>query len=95
MDAAPPSSQDRLRAAIDALPMLDEGALPLDDSCPICLLPFKYILHPDSSSARPTPEPDLPLNPDAIFVGPSGAGAEASRGVTKVVSCGHLFCRRE
>lgn len=93
MDAAALlSGHERMRAAIDKLPTLSEDELPLDDACPICLLPFKLILHPDAASHHPTPEPDLGIDPGVVVIGSSSV---SEPGVTRVDGCSHLFCRRE
>jgi hypothetical protein len=39
-----PSVSDRLRIAIDSLPVLGEKDIPLEESCPICLVSFSSIM---------------------------------------------------
>ncbi|KAI0751562.1 hypothetical protein C8Q80DRAFT_1157952 [Daedaleopsis nitida] len=71
------SVQERIQLAIDRLPALTKDDIPLDDSCPICINPFDAIL---DGKAR------------------EGLGEEAPQddelaGVTKLVGCGHVFCK--
>lgn len=83
------SSREKIREALAALPVLGKDALAgvdLEEPCPICLVPLSTIL----SSA------------DAAAAGKDGDGEEeaeneeaALAGVTKLVGCGHIFCRRE
>jgi hypothetical protein len=66
------SPQDRIEAFLQSLPVLDKDSdLVLEDSCPICLMPFSSIFTEDCSA-----EPEI-------------------AGVTKLIGCGHIFCRRE
>jgi hypothetical protein len=39
-----PSVSDRLRIAMDSLPVLGEKEIPLEESCPICLVSFSSII---------------------------------------------------
>jgi len=58
---------DTIQFTINNLPKLTELAVPLDDSCPICLMSFASIFCEKGQD----------------------------EGVTKLVGCGHLFCRKE
>ena len=71
--------QHRIAATIAALPSLTHQDVPLDDSCPICLVPFVQILQ----------GLDHAESPDAAVEEPSACG------ITKLPGCGHLFCRKE
>ena len=71
------SVQERIQLAISRLPALSKDEIPLDDSCPICINPFEAIL---DGKAR------------------EGLGEESPQddelaGVTKLVGCGHIFCK--
>ncbi|KAI0723108.1 hypothetical protein C8Q76DRAFT_721605 [Earliella scabrosa] len=71
------SVQERIQLAISRLPVLSKDEIPLDDSCPICINPFEAIL---DGKAR------------------EGLGEESPQddelaGVTKLVGCGHIFCK--
>jgi len=70
--AALMSPQDRIEIFLESLPVLNKDSdVVLEDSCPICLMPFSSIFAEDCSA-----EPEL-------------------AGVTKLMGCGHIFCRRE
>ncbi|KAG0709578.1 hypothetical protein DFH29DRAFT_884765 [Suillus ampliporus] len=62
----------RVKDALDDLPVLNASAIPKDESCAICLTPF-----------------------DAILAGEMPQEGEIEDGVTKVMGCGHLFCRKD
>ncbi|OJA17022.1 hypothetical protein AZE42_00609 [Rhizopogon vesiculosus] len=62
----------RVKDALDDLPVLHAASVPKDESCAICLTPF-----------------------DAILAGEVPQQGETEDGVTKVVACGHLFCRKD
>jgi len=62
----------RVKDALDDLPVLHASTVPKDECCAICLTPF-----------------------DAILAGEVPQEGEIGEGVTKVVGCGHLFCRKE
>jgi hypothetical protein len=87
------SEDERVRLAIQALPSLSVDLLPsMDDSCPICLLSFKTILSGERSRSHSV---ELePLDADAIIIGGTPF-PEEHLGVTKLLGCGHLFCKRE
>jgi hypothetical protein len=52
------SISDRLCAALDSLPSLSEKDVPLNDACPICLIPFGTILkNQDAVVVRTEGEP--------------------------------------
>jgi len=66
------TTQDSIQIAIDSLPTLPEDSVPLDDTCPICLMSFASIFC------------ETAVGTDMVF-----------GGVTKLVGCGHLFCRKD
>ncbi|KAI0326682.1 hypothetical protein GY45DRAFT_1328644 [Cubamyces sp. BRFM 1775] len=70
--------QERVQLAISRLPHLSKGEIPLQESCPICLTPFDTILENEAAG-------------DASEGVPLEQGEKA--GVTKLVACGHIFCR--
>ena len=70
--------QERVQLAISRLPHLSKGEIPLQESCPICLTPFDTIL--ENVAAEDASE-GVPLEQDE------------KAGVTKLVACGHIFCR--
>jgi hypothetical protein len=74
------SPHDRICHLISSLPILTTDKVPLDDSCPICLISFNVILGEEQGLECLAQE---------------GGGNEiANQGVTKL-GCGHLFCRKE
>ena len=70
--------QERIQLAISRLPALTKEQIPVDDSCPICLNPFDAIL---DGKAREELEADPTPDSDDLA------------GVTKLVGCGHVFCK--
>lgn len=74
------TTEDRVRLAIDKLPSLTADVVNLEDSCAICLTGFASILS-DEAELKGLDQYDEEL------------GFEA--GITKLVGCGHLFCRKE
>ncbi|KAH9927211.1 uncharacterized protein BXZ73DRAFT_102797 [Epithele typhae] len=71
------SAQERVQLAISKLPVLTKQDIPTGDSCPICLNPLDALIE-DRDQGKLTTTP----------------GEEASEvGVTKLVGCGHIFCR--
>lgn len=71
------SVQERIQLAIQRLPVLTKDEIPQDDSCPICINTFEAIM---DGKAR------------------EGLGEESPKddelaGVTKLVGCGHIFCK--
>ncbi|KAL7282266.1 hypothetical protein ACG7TL_003735 [Trametes sanguinea] len=71
------SMEERIQLAISRLPRLTKDAVPIDDSCPICLNPFDAILQPKAEEATAEEPPEM----------------DELAGVTKLVDCGHIFCR--
>ena len=71
------TAQERIQLAISRLPALTKADIPAEDSCPICLNPFDAIL--DGKTREE--------------LGEGGADPDESIGVTKLVGCGHLFCK--
>lgn len=73
------SVSDRVNQFTRDLPVLSKDQIPLEDNCPICLVPFLEILN--------TPQDSKPNS--------SSTSLEDDAGVTKLEGCGHIFCRRE
>lgn len=73
VEATSLSPQARMEMFLLSLPALnkDSSDIALEDSCPICLIPFTSIFAEDCNA-----EPEM-------------------AGVTKLMGCGHIFCRRE
>ena len=86
------SSRERIKEALAALPVLHKDALAgvdLEEPCPICLVPLSNILAAADAAAAGAAEKE---EDDAE----EGENEEAAlAGVTKLVGCGHIFCRRE
>jgi hypothetical protein len=76
----PITTLDRIRFTIDQLPTLTAKDVQLDDSCAICLTGFASIL-----SNEVEVEASTELDADT----------EVQLGITRLVGCGHLFCRKE
>ncbi|TFK55472.1 hypothetical protein OE88DRAFT_1651796 [Heliocybe sulcata] len=73
---------ERARAMVGKLPDLKRDTVPLDECCPICLLNFGSFYEEQAIAVTEAKEADIE----------EGA---AGKGVTKLVGCGHLFCRKE
>jgi hypothetical protein len=73
-----PTAEDGIRTVLASLPVLSKDDVPLDDSCPICLIPFQSVLDEKAGEA-----------------GCESVDAGCDSGVTKLVGCGHIFCRKE
>ncbi|KAL1937733.1 hypothetical protein VTO73DRAFT_12886 [Trametes versicolor] len=71
------SIQERIQLAISRLPTLTHVDIPLNDSCPICLSAFDAILEGKAVEGARGETPD----------------SDELAGVTKLVACGHIFCR--
>jgi len=67
-------TQERIKQMLASLPVLRKEELDLEESCPICLVPFGVVFE----------EEELEQNEE----GQTG-------GVTKLVECRHIFCRKE
>ena len=70
--------QERIQLAISRLPALTKADIPSEESCPICLNPFNDILN-DMAPPDSTADP--------------GVKMDDMEGVTKLVGCGHIFCK--
>ena len=77
----PFTAEQLIARAIESLPTLNAERVPLDDSCPICLLPFASIL--DGSAQN-----------EGLLHGITPKPIELA-GVTQLAGCGHVFCRAE
>ena len=76
----PPTTLDRIRFTISQLPTLNAKEVELDDSCAICLSGFASILS-DEAEVKQSNDFD--------------SDTEIELGITRLVGCGHLFCRKE
>ncbi|KJA30032.1 hypothetical protein HYPSUDRAFT_32081 [Hypholoma sublateritium FD-334 SS-4] len=84
------SSREKIREALAALPVLGKDALAdvdLEEPCPICLVSLSSILASADAAAAAAE------NEEGGNEGESEDTALA--GVTKLVGCGHIFCRRD
>ncbi|KAH9900036.1 hypothetical protein C8Q73DRAFT_681852 [Cubamyces lactineus] len=70
--------QERVQLAISRLPILQKDEIPSEESCPICLIPFEAILENNATEGASEGEP---------------VERDETAGVTKLVACGHIFCR--
>jgi len=75
------SPHDQIKILLASLPVLRKDAVDLEEPCPICLMPFSSVFADEAHAG---------LNPAE-----SKKEEEALGGVTKLVACGHIFCRRE
>jgi hypothetical protein len=75
-EATEVSVSDRVRLVINSLPVLTSDDVPLNETCPICLVSFGSIL-------KECAEYNL------------DEGGSLLGGVTKLLGCGHVFCRNE
>ena len=71
------SVQERIQLAISRLPVLAKEEIPLDDSCPICINSFEAVLEGKVHEG----------------LGEALLELDELAGVTKLVGCGHIFCR--
>jgi len=78
--SVPITTQDRIRLFIDQLPTLTPKEVQPDDSCAICLTGFSSIL---AAATEMRASNDFDTD------------AEIELGITRLVGCGHLFCRKE
>jgi hypothetical protein len=78
--SVPITTQDRIRVFIDQLPTLTPKEVQPDDSCAICLTGFSSILA-EATEMKAADDFDADI------------GVEL--GITRLVGCGHLFCRKE
>jgi len=76
----PITTQDRIRLFVLQLPTLTPKDVHPDDSCAICLTGFSSIF---------AHEAELKASDDF------DVDAEVESGITRLVGCGHLFCRKE
>lgn len=77
----PLTTEERISRAIAKLPVLSAKDVPLEDSCPICLMQFSAIL--DGLAQNEGSLVGVTPNPVKLC------------GVTKLDGCGHIFCRVE
>lgn len=73
------TTQELIRRAISDLPILSATDIPLDDSCAICLTGFDTVLSEEAEMNASTQREEEMIH----------------YGVTKLVDCGHMFCRKE
>jgi len=72
--------QQRIKLVLDALPVLGKDNVDIDEPCPICLMPLSAVFAEGEEILAKRGE---------------GDEEECITGVTKLVGCGHVFCRRE
>ncbi len=75
----PLTVEQRIRRAVEKLPTLSPDHVPLQDSCPICLMTFSSIVDGSAQNEGSLAE---------------SSHVQLS-GVTKLEGCGHVFCRVE
>ncbi|PSR75031.1 hypothetical protein PHLCEN_2v9361 [Hermanssonia centrifuga] len=75
----PLTVEQRIKRAVEKLPTLSPDHVPLQDSCPICLMTFSSIVDGSAQSEGSLAE---------------SSHVQLS-GVTKLEGCGHVFCRVE
>lgn len=92
VELIPLTTDQRIAKAVEQLPVLTAGQIPLEDSCPICLIPFPAILE-DVSWQKTSEGPLPPSTCVRGFVG--NTGPVHLGGVTRLAGCGHVFCRLE
>lgn len=80
-------SSDRVKRLIRELPVLPKQEVPLEDNCPICLIPFSEILRDEEGGVEK--ESEGPTEED------KNREQGEAKGVTKFLGCGHIFCRSE
>jgi hypothetical protein len=83
------SPHDRIKTLLASLPVLGKDAVDLEEPCPICLMPFSTVLADEADAGLNSAE----SNKEADKKGRDKE--EVLGGVTKLVGCGHIFCRRE
>jgi len=76
----PITTQDRIRLFVLQLPTLTPKDVHPDDSCAICLTGFSSIFA-DEAELKASDDFDV--------------DTEVESGITRLVGCGHLFCRKE
>ncbi|KDQ64265.1 hypothetical protein JAAARDRAFT_52239 [Jaapia argillacea MUCL 33604] len=99
----PLSPKDRIRLAISTLPNLSTDSIPIDDSCPICLVSFRCLVDCGTSTAptsilRPEIAESEKLETFGDVANEWAAeeeDLENARGVTRLDGCGHVFCRKD
>jgi RING-type zinc-finger len=98
MEPTPLTIQEQIRAIIDDLPTLPPNSYPLEDSCPICLLPFSLILaeqEPSGDGRNMVSEVDHRQNSVLDHFSQSSELDHEYPGVTKLIGCGHVFCKKD
>lgn len=83
------SPHDRIKILLASLPVLGKDAVDLDEPCPICLMPFSSVLADEADAGLSSVE----SNKEAVEK--EKYKEEDLGGVTKLVGCGHIFCRRD
>ena len=79
----PMTAQDRIRMAIQDLPTLNSKDVNIDESCAICLNGFASILEEEAKATLQEGSCNEDVESASEF------------GITQLVGCGHLFCRKE
>lgn len=83
------SPHDRIKTLLASLPVLGKDAVDLEEPCPICLMPFSSVLADEADAGLNSAESNNEADEK------EKDKEEALDGVTKLVGCGHIFCRRE
>ena len=83
------ASHDRIKILLASLPVLGKDAVDLEEPCPICLMPFSSLFVDEADERLKSAESNVEMDEKEKEEG------EALGGVTKLVGCGHMFCRRE
>jgi len=80
---------DRINTLLASLPILGKDAVDLEEPCPICLMPFSSVFADEADARLKSAESNVEMHEKEK--GNDGALG----GVTKLLGCGHIFCRRE
>ncbi|KAF9569061.1 hypothetical protein CPC08DRAFT_702178 [Agrocybe pediades] len=81
------SPQQRIKVVLDSLPVLRKEDLDLDEPCPICLMSLSAVFAEE--------EERLMAKGVGSEEKQEEEGEEMITGVTKLLGCGHIFCRRD
>jgi hypothetical protein len=78
---------EKIKQFIRDLPVVPKGEVPLEENCPICLIPFSEIIKEEEEAVKKKEESsaenvEKEEEPEELVV-------------TKLDKCGHIFCRRE
>ena len=85
------SPHHQIKILLASLPVLAKDAVDLEEPCPICLMPFSSVFADEADAGLNSAE----SNKEADENEKERDKEEDLGGVTKLVACGHIFCRRE